>query len=78
LPNGDQSHCSNIIIQSWYANKNGSVYYEFHQEGAGPNAQLMYGAARLVKIHEERHQISKVHCLGVEQTGSSRKNIQPY
>jgi hypothetical protein len=53
LPDGDRSHRSNIIIQSWYANKTGSVYYEFQHEGAGPNAQLMYGAARLVKIHEE-------------------------
>jgi hypothetical protein len=53
LPGDDHSHRSNIVIRSWYANTNGTVYYEFHYVGDGQHAQLMHGAGRLLKIYQE-------------------------
>jgi hypothetical protein len=49
--NEDANHRSNIVIRGWYSNNKGTVYYEFlHDNG---DTALQFGAARMVKIHEE-------------------------
>lgn len=52
LPNGNRYHRSNVVVTGWFANKKGTVFFEFQHEAAR-STQTMHGAARLVKIHEE-------------------------
>lgn len=49
--NEDANHRSNIVIRGWYSNNKGTVYYEFLCDNG--DTALQYGAARMVKIHEE-------------------------
>jgi hypothetical protein len=58
VANEDKTHRSNVIIEGWFANAKGSVYYEFRYDDvmaatATPLQQKMHGAARYVKILKE-------------------------
>jgi hypothetical protein len=58
VANDDRAHRSNIVLEGWFANSRGSVYYEFRYDDVIPSmatapTQKLHGAARFVKILKE-------------------------
>jgi len=52
IPNGDNNHRSNIILDSRFVNQKGQKYYYFTLED-NENGELLYGSEQYTKIIEE-------------------------